>query len=256
MVRVRMAVCAAGVALAVASAAADRLPEPPCDAATWPAPAAVDAAPAVVVAARAGLDVRWPPPPCTGWQGDGFRMLVALAGRFRFDGDGAALLARFGAVSRLPEIRYWSVTGGAWKPLVTAAHALDGAHGARRGDFSPDELRGAPRFFSETGSFTSGPVTYRVAVREATADRLVVVVENVGVVRRLLVDLFDPGELQSLYVLEREGAGVWTYYSVTRTRDTASALTEGHAASYVNRAMALFRHYAGDGADLSVAWWR
>jgi hypothetical protein len=256
MVRSVMVVCAAGVALATGSASADRLPEPPCGASAWPAPAALDTPPAVAVAMRGGRDLRWPPPPCAGWQGDDFRMLVALAGRFRIQGGVEALLERLGAVSRLPEIRFWSVSGRAWKPLVIEAHALDGARGARRQDFSPDELRGAARFFSETGSFTSGAVTYRMTVREATAARLVVVVENVGVVRRLLVDLFDPGELQSLYVLEREGPDVWTYYSLTRTRDTASALTEGHQASYVNRAMALFRHYAGYGADVSVAWWR
>jgi hypothetical protein len=251
-----MALGAAGVVLAAGSVRAERLPEAPCGAAARPAPAAVDAAPAVTLVARAGRDVRWAPPACTGWQGDGFRMLVALAGRFRFGGDGDTLLARFGAVSRLTEVDYWSITTGAWKRLVTEAHALDGARGARRADFAADELRRTPGFFSEISGFVTSAVTYRVTVREATNDRLVVVVENTSAMRELMVDLFDPGELQSLYVLERESPAVWTYYSLTRTRDTASALTEGHAASYVNRAMALFRHHAGDGADLSVTWWR
>jgi hypothetical protein len=237
---------------------ADRAPEPPCGGAAWPAPAALGAAPAVAAALRGGGAARWQPPACTGWQGDDFRVLVAVAGRFRLAGDVDALLARFGAVSRLAGLRYWSVSNDGLHPLVTASQALDGPRGAPRPDFAPDELRAAPRFVSETGSFTSGPVTYRIVVREATSDRLVVTVENVSIMRRLLIDLFDPGELQSLYVLEREADGVWTYYALTRTRAGASALTEGHEASYVNRGLALFQHYAGaaGGAPPPVAWWR
>jgi hypothetical protein len=89
----------------------------------------------------------------------------------------------------------------------------------------------------------------------------VVAIENVDVMRRLMFDLFDPGELQSLFVLERDtgresaGGDVWTYYHLMRTRDGASALTEGHDAAYANRALALFRHYAGDAAA-PVTWWR
>jgi hypothetical protein len=98
-------------------------------------------------------------------------------------------------------------------------------------------------------------VTQRLQVREATPDRVVVAIENVDPMRKLMFDLFDPGELQSLFVLEREPDDVWTYYHLMRTRDGASALTEGHAASYANRALALFRHYAGDSA-VPVTWWR
>jgi hypothetical protein len=36
-------------------------------------------------------------------------MIVALAGSFRHDGDVEDLLRRFGAISALTEIRYWSV---------------------------------------------------------------------------------------------------------------------------------------------------
>jgi len=202
--------------------------------------------------------LHWPPPACTGWQGDGFRMLVGLAGRFRLAGGPDEVLARFGAVSRLAGMRYWSVSTEKWQPLVTEAHALDGPNGARRPDFSAAELRAGARFLSETGSFTSGAVTYRLELREATAERLVVTVENTTVMHHLLINLFDPGELQSLYVLEHESGDVWTYYALTRTRETANVLTEGHAASYVNRAMAMFRNYAGDGAEAEtpVAWWR
>jgi hypothetical protein len=251
----RLLAWAAVAALWPGSLAADRLPEPPCSAAPSPAPAALGAPPAVQVARRGDRALHWPPPGCTGWHGDGFRMVVALAGRFRLVGGIGALLARFGAVSKLPEMRYWSLDDRRWEPFVTAAHALDGPRGASRPDFAPDELRGDPRFYSERGTFASGAVTYRMDVREANAERLVVTVENTGTMRILLLDLFDPGELQSLYVLEHEAGDVWTYYTLTRTRDTASALTEGHEAFYVNRAMAQFRYYAG-APELPLAAWR
>lgn len=258
MAWVRMLGWAAGLALWSGALQANPLPLPPCGGPAAPAPAALAAAPAVQVEARRGGDARWPAPACTGWHGDGFRMLVALAGRFRLAGGMDAVLARFGAVSHLAGLRYWSVSTEQWQPLVTESHALDGPRGVRRPDFSPAELRAGPQFASEIGSFTSGAVTYRMEVREVTADRLVVTVENTTTMRRLLIDLFGPGELQSLYVIEREADDVWIYYSLTRTRETASALTEGHDASYVNRAMAMFRHYAGGTAEAEppVAWWR
>jgi hypothetical protein len=246
----RAAGCAAGLALWAGALRADSLPLPPCGAPAVPAPAALAAAPAVQVEAKRNADSRWTPPACTGWHADGFRMLVALSGRFRLVGGANAALARFGAVSHLTGLRYWSVSTNQWQPLVTEAHALDGPRGAQRPDFSPAELRAGPQFSSETGSFTSGAVIYRVEVREATDARLVITVENVTPMRRLMIDLFDPGELQSLYVLEREADDIWTYYSLT--------LTEGHDASYANRALALFQHYAGGAgaAALPVAWWR
>jgi hypothetical protein len=242
--------------LASGAVAVERLPMPPCGAAAWPPAAALGAPPAVDVVARGGQALRWPPPACAGWEGDGFRMVVALSGRLTIAGGADAVLARFGAVSQLPAQR---VRAG--ERLVTEAHALAAPKGAPRGDFAPDELRAAPRFFSETGTFASGAVTYRLQVREADPDRVVIAIENVDPMRKMMFDLFDPGELQSLFVLERDAGeknggsdDVWTYYHLLRTRESASALTEGHAAAYANRALALFRHYAGD-AEIPVAWW-
>jgi hypothetical protein len=251
---VLVAAFSAGLSVA-ASAAGERLPEPPCGSAAWPAPAALGAPPAVAVVARGERALRWRPPACAGWEGDGFRMVVALAGRITVPGGADAVLARFGAVSRLPEQR---VRGD--ERLVTAAHALDAPKGPSRGDFAPAELRTAPRFFSEAGTFASSAVTHRLQVREASADRIVIAIENVDAMRKLMFDLFDPGELQSLFVLERDreggsGGDVWTYYHLMRTREGASALTEGHDASYANRALALFRLYAG-AAETPVTWWR
>ena len=55
--------------------------------------------------------------------------------------------------------------------------------------------------------------------------------------------------LASWIVLERRSPGVWTYYSLSRTSPEANPLARGHAASYLNRAVALFRSVAGIPTD-------
>jgi hypothetical protein len=56
--------------------------------------------------------------------------------------------------------------------------------------------------------------------------------------RYLLIPIFHPGDLQSIYFLERESQDVWRYYSIARTGKNANALTAGHEESSVNRAVA------------------
>jgi hypothetical protein len=79
-------------------------PLPPCTGASYPASLDLGALPQVQVWNSGGLPASWRPPACTGWTRRNFKMLIALAGRFRHDGDAQALLGRFGAVSALREI--------------------------------------------------------------------------------------------------------------------------------------------------------
>ena len=37
-------------------------------------------------------------------------------------------------------------------------------------------------------------------------------VENATTIRYLLIPLFEPGQVQSIYYLEEEGASLWRYY--------------------------------------------
>jgi hypothetical protein len=67
--------------------------------------------------------------------------------------------------------------------------------------------------------------------------------------RLLFVTLFDPGEMQSIYFLDRESDRVWRYYSIARTGRDASPLAVGHEASAINRAVAFYRTLAGIPAD-------
>ena len=69
--------------------------------------------------------------------------------------------------------------------------------------------------------------------------------ENVSAVRALRLTLFNPGDLQSAFFFAEIEPGVWGYYSLAGTRDSASVLTGGHEASLVNRAAALYEYFAG-----------
>ena len=86
-------------------------------------------------------------------------------------------------------------------------------------------------------------------IAEASADRLVFDVENVSIMRYLFVTLFHPGEMQSIYFLDRESANVWRYYSIARTGRNASRLAAGHQSSSINRAVAFYRSLAGIPTD-------
>src|SRR4051794_3832352 len=81
--------------------------------------------PVVQVWSGGTLGETWRPAACMGWTSPGFRVLVAITGTFR-DATAAGPLGRLGAISALPEMRYWSVADGVWEPLVSKATALTG----------------------------------------------------------------------------------------------------------------------------------
>jgi hypothetical protein len=197
------------------------------------------------------LDPRWTPAACLGWRDPQFKLMIALAGRLRGPRSADEMLARFGTVSALAGIRYWSVSDDRWQTLIAAATALDGPDlDRRRADFLPAELKdGKDHFFAQRDNRSSSDVIYRLRLREAGSDRLVIEIENVTAVRFFLVKLFAPGDLRSVYFLERHGADGWDYYGVMRIGRGATASAEGYRKSYINRAVALFRHVAGIATD-------
>ena len=246
-----LALAGAWLLLSNPGAAAADGPRPPCGEAPQPTYADPGGSPNVQAWSGGDLGPDWRPPDCVGWTSPGFDVLVVLAGSFADRGTAQDLLARFGAISRMTAIRYWSVTDQAWGPLVTSATALSGSDPRqRRPDFAPAELTaGSTLFFAQSDNRSSGEVVYRLLIRELRPDRLVIATENVTPVHKLFLTMFAPGELQSTYFLERRSPGVWTYYSLSRTSPEANPLARGHAASYLNRAVALFRYVAGIPTD-------
>jgi hypothetical protein len=216
-------------------------PQPPCDdVSTFPAFAPPGRAPNYGVWAKAD----WIPPQCTGWTPKE-SVVVAVAGEFHFDGTTDDLLKRFGAISTLTKVRYWSVTENDWRPLITGAAALQGPDLAdQRADFTATEMRsGKDLFFADTDNRLGEPVVYRMRVT-ARAEALVITIQNVNAVQRFMLTLVSPEDLQSIQYLQRIAPATWTYYALARTAiPSLSGFGVARNESYVNRAFALYSHF-------------
>ena len=221
-------------------------PQPPCGKEPIPPYPSLDDAAVVKSWSKSDLGRDWKPPACTGWTAAGFTTLVTTVARFRHTSEIAGLLRHAGAVSELTGMRYWSTTHKQWQTLVTESAALAGSpSGQRRPDFTLEELQpGAVLYFEQTDNL-AGKAIYRMHIAESSADRLVIDVENVSKIRYLLVTLFSPGEIQSIYFLDRESEGVWRYYNMVRTGKNANRLATGNESSAINRAVAFYRHMVG-----------
>lgn len=223
-------------------------PQPPCSVSPQPFYSKNGDQPNFQVWGKARL-ASWIPPPCTGWTDGASNLLVALAGTFSYAGSTDGLLQRFGAVSAMHGIRYWSVTDKQWRDLVIEASAVDGSDSKiRLPDFTVLEMKaGRDLFFAQRDTRSSGEVVYRMRVREAGADRLVLELENVTRVRAFIVmTVFKPGGMKMLYFLERRASGSWGYYALFSAN---SSYAEGNEASFINRAAAYYRHFTGVPTD-------
>ena len=191
------------------------------------------------------------PPACTGWAASPADILVAVAGSFKHDGDIDVLLARIGAISAKSNVRYWSTTEKRWQPLVTEAFALSGPDAAqRREDFTPAQFaKGQTLHYAQSDNRSSGKTVYRERVLCVDRDRLAAVSENLTPVKMTLITLFDTGDMQTAYFVERRSPGVWNFYSLTRTRMASSLMPIGSDASYINRAVAFYRLVAAIPTD-------
>jgi hypothetical protein len=195
----------------------------------------------------------WRPPACTGWTAVGFATLVTTVARFRHTSETEGLLRQIGAISKLAGMRYWSTTHKQWQTLVVDAYALTGSQRSqRRNDFTPDEMRAGTALYFEQVDSLSGKAMYRMHIAEASADRLVFDVENVSTMRYLLIPVFRPGGVQSIYFLDRESDVVWRYYNIVRTGINASRFASNES-SAINRSVAFYRYMVGIPTDQEPA---
>ena len=197
---------------------------------------------------EAGAD--WRPPACTDWTEVGFTTLVTTVARFRPVSEAGGLLGHIGAISELRGMRYWSTTHKQWRTLIVDAHALTGPQtGQKREDFRADEMTEGKTLYFEQIDNLSGKAIYRMQILSASPDRLVINVENATTMHYYFVPMFRPGEMQSIYFLDREPENVWRYYGVTRTGKNSNQMLKGNESSSINRAVAFYRHMAGIPAD-------
>jgi hypothetical protein len=221
-------------------------PQPPCGKGPIPPYPGLNDSANVKSWSESDFGRDWRPPACTGWTALGFRTLVTTVARFRHTSEADGLLRHIGAISELAGMRYWSTTHKQWRTLIVNAYALtDLQTGQRREDFTPDEMKeGKVLYFEQTDNL-SGKAIYRMHIAEASAERLVIDVENVSMMRYLYIPILHPGEIQSIYFLDRESDNVWRYYSIVRTGRNANRLIAGNESSSINRAVAFYRYQVG-----------
>jgi uncharacterized protein DUF6675 len=221
-------------------------PQPPCGKEPLPPYPGLDDLAIVKSWSKSDFGRDWKPPACTGWAEVGFTTLVTIAARFPDTSEAEGLLHHVGAISERAGIRYWSTTHKQWQTLIVDAYALTGVeHGQRREDFTSDEMKAGNVLYFEQVDNLSGKAIYRMHIVEASASRLVFDVENVSTMRYYFVPIFHPGDLQSMYFLDRESDKVWRYYSIVRTGKNANGLIAGNETSAVNRAVAFYRYLVG-----------
>jgi len=218
-------------------------PGVPCGVDPYPAFANDEARPNFEVWTDDELPSGWTPPACTNLHLNGPRLLIAVAGTFRTNSSSDALAARFAAISATKGVKYWSASDKDWRVLIEDAAALT-ADRQRRADFTVEELMSSQDlYFGQQDNRSSSFVVYRLRVSEITADRLSIAIENVSDARFFGISIFEPGDLQSFYILQRNSDG-WAYYNLNIVTNV-SIFGGAPKSSYVNRAMAFYRHFVG-----------
>jgi hypothetical protein len=188
---------------------------------------------------------------CAGLFPGDYNLYLTLAGSFRDRAAADVVLRRFGAISTLQGVRYWSVKDRGWQTLIKGAAAVTGPAGKQiRPDFSLQELKGGhDLFYEQQDNRSAGKVIYRLRVLDSGPDKLMIAMENITSVRFLLIPIFAPHNLQFLYIMQETSPGVWGYYNLTAVRGIWATPTPNGEKSYINRAVAMFRHIAGIPTD-------
>jgi len=236
---------------AMAAISTGEKPRPPCGVEPSPNYPALDAPPVIKLWTQADL-ASWSPPLCTAWAGGSATLAVGLAGRFRSASDADAMLARIGAVSSLRDVRYWSITDKQWNPMFVRATALDGPDPKKaRVDFSTSEMRaGSDVYFLAADNRSRDEAVSRLHVREADSGHIIIETANVTPLRWMFLSFAAPGNIQTWYFLDREAGGSWRFYSLTRVLYGSPFFVRFVSGeSYVNRALAMYRHLAGIPTD-------
>jgi hypothetical protein len=225
-------------------------PQPPCETDPTAPYSRLDEPANVKAWSASELGTDWKPPACTGWTATGFTSLVSIAARFHHSSGSDGLLRHIAAISQLAGVRYWSTTHQRWQTLIEDAHALTGAqNGQRRGDFTTDEMKqGAVLYFGQVNNL-SGKAVYRLHISQASSNRIVFDIENLTTMHYFLIPILHPGEMQSIYFIDRESENVWRYYAIARTGKNANRMIAANEKSSINRAVAFFRYTVGIPTD-------
>jgi hypothetical protein len=174
--------------------------------------------------------------------------VVAISGEFRHDGTLEDLAERAGSVSAIEGVRYWSVSAGDWRPLVTLSRALeDPGSEQTRPDFSATEvLGGRTLYLAQRDGRSHGLNVYSMTAHTRGREQLTLTTVNETGIRFLVATLFEPRSLVSVVTVTRLGGDRWGYYGLLVAKNGAG---RGREASLVNRAAAFQRYLTGQPSD-------
>lgn len=175
-------------------------------------------------------------------------LVVALAARFTHSGSLEDLAARVGAISSTEGLPYWSTTDQIWRPLISAAFAVEDAAGDRaRPDFTAQEILSGKRlYFAQDDTRSSSLNVYSLTALAARPDWMVIEIENMTRIRFGFLTLFEPRALASIHIIDRLDGDLWGYYGLSAVRDGTMA---GNEKSLINRAAAFYRFLTGTPPD-------
>jgi hypothetical protein len=176
------------------------------------------------------------------------KLAVALAARFHDTLSFEDIAGRVGAISSTKGTRYWSVSDGEWRTLVSEAFALASPDpGTGRADFTSSEiLSGRTLYFAQRDTRSTTLNVYGLTGRMLGPRRLTIEIVNLSEIRFLLFTLFKPKSLRSLHIFEKLGRNDWGYYGLSTVREGS---VEGHEKSFINRAAAAYRYFRGVPTD-------
>jgi len=224
------------------------VPVPPCPGLTAsPGFPPLGAPPSITVWHGDGLDRKAPPQACLGWPNFDFSTMLAIAGRIHRTGGVEAVMADFGRVSAMTGLKYWSISDARWQVLVERSEAISDPETRRvRPDFAPADLQpGRDLYFQQRENRGSGDIVYRMRVLSVGPDGFSVDLSNDSDIDFMFFRLFAPGDLRSVYFFQRLGSDEWGYWAVGGTHLGMIGLFGPHIGSFENRALALYRHFAG-----------
>lgn len=237
-----LALLSPGVAFAAS------VPVPPCPGLTAsPAFPPLGAPPTIAVWRDDGLDRKAPAQACLGWPNFDFTTMLAITGRIKHTGGVEGVLADFGRVSGMSGLKYWSISDDRWQVLVERSEAISDPKSRQvRADFTPAELQpGHDLYFQQRENRGSDDIIYRMHILSVGPDGFSVDLTNASDIDFMFFRLFAPGDLRSVYFFQRLGPDEWGYWAVGGTHLGMTGVFGPHVGSFENRALALYRHFAG-----------
>ncbi|MBP6902011.1 MAG: hypothetical protein KBC73_18080 [Burkholderiaceae bacterium] len=193
-----------------------------------------------------------PRPDCSLLRQTDHGLLIRLTASAVLPGGLDEQLARFGAVSQLKGLPYWSYTDRKRQVLIRDSYAVETPGSTTpRPDYTLADLqRGRDLFFVHSDNRSSALVPYAIRLVHQDADRVHLRIENHGDIRFMGLSVVAPGEMQWGVMLERLGGTRYGYRSLLGLKKLRYGTADKHRLSNLARVVAMFDLWSGRQTDI------